>query len=58
MGYVRASKEMPFLTDAEIDQKAREYGFVSEDEEAGQMDAARFGEKKSELAGNQGAVIA
>jgi len=58
MGYVRASKEMPFLTDAEIDQKAREYGFVSEDEEAGQMDAARFGEKKSELAGNQCAVMA
>lgn len=58
MGYVRASKEMPFLTDAEIDQKAREYGFVSEDEEAGQVDAARFGEKESELAGNQGAMMA
>lgn len=58
MGYVRASKEMPFLTDAEIDQKAREYGFVSDDEEAGQMDAARFGEKKSELAGNQGVMMA
>ena len=49
---------MPFLTDAEIDQKAREYGFASEDEEAGQMDAARLGEKESEFAGNQGAMMA
>jgi hypothetical protein len=36
MSYVRASKEMPLLTDAEIDAKAKEYGFVGEEEELGQ----------------------
>lgn len=54
MTYVRASKEMPFLTDAEIDAKAREYGFVSDDEEAGQLKEARFGEKESDMVDNEG----
>lgn len=34
MSYVRASKELPYLSDDEIDAKAREYGFVSSDDEA------------------------
>ncbi|KAF2490545.1 general substrate transporter [Lophium mytilinum] len=32
MTYVRASKELPFLTDAEIDATARQYGFLDDDE--------------------------
>lgn len=54
MSYVQAAKEMPLLSDAEIDAKAREYGFVSEDDEAGQMKDARFGEKESDLAHSAG----
>lgn len=56
ISYVRASKEMPFLNDTEIDAKAREYGFVSEDEEAGQLKEARFEEE--EISGTQGAIMA
>jgi hypothetical protein len=35
MTYVRAAKELPYLSDEDIDRQAREYGFVSgsEDEE-------------------------
>jgi len=33
MTYVNAAKQLPFLTNAEIDQKAREYGFNMEEEE-------------------------
>ncbi|KAF4308520.1 Sugar/inositol transporter [Botryosphaeria dothidea] len=32
ISYVRAAKELPYLTEAEIDQKAREYGMVSDNE--------------------------
>lgn len=32
ISYVRASKELPFLTEAQIDEKAREYGMVSDNE--------------------------
>ncbi|KAL1637290.1 hypothetical protein SLS58_009381 [Diplodia intermedia] len=32
ISYVTAAKELPFLTDDEIDAKAKEYGFVSGDE--------------------------
>jgi len=31
MTYVTAAKELPFLSNAEIDAKAREYGFSSEE---------------------------
>jgi hypothetical protein len=31
MTYVKAAKELPFLSNAEIDAKAREYGFSSEE---------------------------
>lgn len=30
IGYVRAAEELPFLTDEDIDAKAREYGLVDE----------------------------
>jgi hypothetical protein len=49
ISYVRASHEMPFLTDEEIDQKAKEYGFSGSDDTAGQLGDARFGEKESDL---------
>ncbi|KAK5018332.1 hypothetical protein LTR39_001044 [Cryomyces antarcticus] len=54
MSYVRASKELPYLNDDEIDLKAREYGFTDEDEEAGQMKEARHGETEGEPAINAG----
>ncbi|GAB7347789.1 hypothetical protein MBLNU459_g5330t1 [Dothideomycetes sp. NU459] len=54
MSYVRAAKELPKLTDEEIDLKAREYGFVSDDDEAGQIKEARYGEKEAEIAQNAG----
>jgi hypothetical protein len=57
MSYVRASKELPYLNDREIEQKAREYGFTGEDEEAGQLKEARFGEKEEDLATNQNAMM-
>ncbi|KFZ04159.1 hypothetical protein V502_10363 [Pseudogymnoascus sp. VKM F-4520 (FW-2644)] len=34
ISYVRASKEMPYYTDAEVDGIARSYGFVGDDEAA------------------------
>ncbi|TKA31101.1 hypothetical protein B0A50_02070 [Salinomyces thailandicus] len=52
--YVRAAKELPQLNEAEIDQMAREYGFVSDDDEAGQVKEARFGEKEGEIAEEAG----
>lgn len=42
----------------EIDAKAREYGFQSSDDEAGQVKDARFGEKEDELAYNVGGQMA
>ena len=58
MSYVRTSKEMPFLTDREIEQKAREYGFVDSDNEAGRLKEARLGEKEGDLATNENAMMA
>jgi hypothetical protein len=58
MTYVRAAKELPSLTNEEVDLKAREYGFVSDDDEAGQIKDARFGEKEEDLATNGGGVLA
>jgi sugar porter (SP) family MFS transporter len=45
ISYVRASKEMPFYSDEEIDAKAREYGFGSDEEAAA---AGSGAEEKSE----------
>jgi len=50
MSYVTAAQQLPYLSDEEIDAKAREYGFNSDDEEAGQLKEAKFGEKEAELA--------
>ena len=33
ISYVKASFDLPFLTDREVEQKAREYGFQDKDEE-------------------------
>lgn len=41
ISYVRASKELPFLTDAELDEKSREYGAQSsDDDESGKLEDA------------------
>lgn len=45
MSYVRASKELPFLSDEEIAEKAREYDMHSSDDEAGQMKEHKLDEK-------------
>lgn len=58
MSYVKAAKELPKLTNEEIDMKAREYGFVSDDDEAGQIKEARYGEKEDEIAHNAGGQLA
>jgi hypothetical protein len=58
MSYVRASKELPYLDDRGVAEHAREYGFVSDDEEAGQLKEARYGEKEGELATNAGGLMA
>jgi sugar porter (SP) family MFS transporter len=58
MSYVRAAKELPYLNDQEVEQKAREYGFVSEDDEAGQLKDAHVGEKEADLATNAGGMMA
>ncbi|KAK3073310.1 hypothetical protein LTR53_005212 [Teratosphaeriaceae sp. CCFEE 6253] len=54
MSYVKAAKELPSLSNADLDSKAREYGFTSDDDEAGQLKDARFGEKEADLAANAG----
>ncbi|KAI6836683.1 general substrate transporter [Hortaea werneckii] len=54
MSYVRASHQLPKLDEAGIDQMSREYGFVDDDDEAGKMKDARFGEKEDELAEQAG----
>lgn len=58
MNYVTAAKELPRMNPDEIDAKAREYGFQSSDDEAGQVKDARFGEKEDELAYNVGGQMA
>ena len=48
ISYVRAAKELPKLQDADIDRMAKEYGFVSDDEEAGAL-KTRHDTKEGEL---------
>ena len=45
IGYVRAARELPFLTDEQIDSKAREYGLVDGMEGERAEEALEFGEK-------------
>ncbi|KAI7087661.1 general substrate transporter [Hortaea werneckii] len=54
MSYVRASHQLSKLDEAGIDQMGREYGFVDDDDGAGKMKDARFGEKEDELAEQAG----
>ena len=56
MNYVKAAKELPRMTEQEIDARAREYGFYSSDDEAGMVKDARFGEKQDELATHANAL--
>lgn len=56
MSYVKAAKELPHMTEHEIDARAREYGFVSSDDEAGMAKDARFGEKEGDLATHANAL--
>jgi hypothetical protein len=58
MNYVTAAKELPAMNAEEIDAKAREYGFNSSDDEAGQLKDARHGEKEGDLAYNGGGQMA
>ncbi|KAF1346532.1 general substrate transporter [Delphinella strobiligena] len=58
MSYVKAAKELPQLTEDEVNEKAREYGFISDDDEAGQLKDARFGEKEAELVATDNAQFA
>lgn len=58
MSYVHAAKELPSLSEDEINVKAREYGFVSDDEEAGQLKEATLGEKEAELVHKAGGQMA
>lgn len=46
MSYVRASKELPYLTDVEVENVARSYGFVG-DEEAGATGIEKSGNESS-----------
>ena len=45
IGYVKAARELPFLTDEQIDAKAREYGLVDEVEGERAEETLEFGEK-------------
>ncbi|KAF2142869.1 uncharacterized protein K452DRAFT_225811 [Aplosporella prunicola CBS 121167] len=56
MSPVHAAQQLPFLSDEEIESKSREYGFSSDDEEAGQTKATQ-GEKEAELATSEGAMM-
>ncbi|KAK8199610.1 general substrate transporter [Phyllosticta capitalensis] len=47
--YVTASIELPFLTEEEIDAKAKEYGFVSDEDDVERRDVSN--EKEGELGG-------
>jgi sugar porter (SP) family MFS transporter len=58
MNYVTAANELPAMNAEEIDAKAREYGFQSSDDEAGQIKDARHGEKEGDLAYNGGGQMA
>lgn len=57
MSYVKAAKELPHMTEQEIDARAREYGFVSSDDEAGMVKDAHFGEKEGDLATHANAQV-
>ncbi|KFX91449.1 hypothetical protein O988_07749 [Pseudogymnoascus sp. VKM F-3808] len=47
MSYVRASKELPYLTDEEVENVARSYGFGDEEELAGATGIEKSGNESS-----------
>ncbi|KAK8171620.1 general substrate transporter [Phyllosticta citrichinensis] len=47
MSYISAAKQLPFLTQEEIDAKAKEYGFVSDEDDVERRDVSN--EKEGEL---------
>lgn len=47
ISYVRASKELPFFSEAELDEKSREYGAQSSDDESGKAEDAAMKEAKT-----------
>ncbi|KAK8167271.1 general substrate transporter [Phyllosticta citribraziliensis] len=47
MSYINAAKQLPFLTQEEIDAKAKEYGFVSDEDDVERRDVSN--EKEGEL---------
>lgn len=57
ISYVKAAKQLPKLTESEINAMAREYGFGSSDDEAGQT-KARTSEAEGDLVDNQNALMA
>ena len=57
MSYVKAAKELPHMTEDQIDEKAKEYEIVSDDEEAGQLKEAKHGETEGQLATNEGGMM-
>lgn len=59
LNYVKAAQSLPRLSEAEVAAMAREYGFSSSDDEAGQT-KARSDEKEGDMAAvdNQNAMMA
>ena len=45
------------MTEDQIDEKAKEYEIVSDDEEAGQLKEAKHGETEGQLATNGGGMM-
>lgn len=52
--YVTAARNLPYLSDEEIDAKAREYGFISSGEESADTDDEKAQHQEREIEnGNQ-----
>lgn len=57
MSYVRAAKELPYLTEDEVKAKAREYGAMSSDEEFGGEIKDDAEDEKSGATRQEGALM-
>jgi hypothetical protein len=56
--YVQAAKELPKIADHEVDQRAREFGFVSSDDESPVARKSRDVEKQEGINTNPGGLAA
>ena len=58
ISYVKASFELPYLNDREVDQMAREYGFTDKDEEfkAGGQKEEKWAQERSDSEGTLSAA--